>query len=160
MKYENLTSSEKEFVARLTEEERAIYMAKPNELVKFYGILEAEPDKHDEVKQFVDISLLIMALDQRHADYNDMQDFMYDMPNGTEKTQKVYDLIEKTTVDNFETTLTAANRTVQINLSCMDICNMYYDFLGNVKQMYFNQLLGYNKPSDFSKYIAGWYVKE
>ena len=160
MKYNDLTGNEKTFYDRLTDEEKAIYLAKPDELVKFYNLVDKEKYCMQHIKQYVDISLMIIALDKRHTAYNDITDYLFSLPNNTNELQKAYDLIENASSDAFETTLTAANHSVNIWLANMDICNLYYNFLADVKIQYFNELFNYLQPGDLSQFCNGFLLKE
>lgn len=159
MKYIDLTSNEKTFYDRLTAEEKAIYMAAPNELVKFYNLIDKHASCRHIIRQYVDISLLIIALDKRHTAYNDITDHLFSLPNNTAELQKTYDLIENTNADCFETTLTAAGHTAQVYLANMDLCNLYYNFLAEVKIQYFNELFDYLQVEDLSQFCNGFLIK-
>lgn len=88
MNYQSLTSNEKTIFDRFTEEEKAVYLANTNSLMEMSSLFTTGSDGRYQLKQFIDISMMMIALNRQQNDYSDLTDYLLTLPNNTDERQK------------------------------------------------------------------------
>jgi hypothetical protein len=134
MTYFELLSTEKDYVGKLTDDERRIYMANQKQL--------AAIDTWNDyaVRQFVDVSRLLNEVHRLHGRYNEITDYLFDKPNMTDEQQKYYDSVNEINEELFTVSLAVGAFSAVFNLSCMDECDALYVYLAKVKMTRFDWL--------------------
>ena len=123
MTYFELLSSEKDYVSRLTDDERRIYMASQKQLAAIATCNDYA------VNSFVEVARLLNELHRLHGRYNELME--------------VYDhdfAIEQLAEDMFCMTVSIGRFSTVLNLSCMDECDALYVYLAKVKMTRFDWL--------------------
>lgn len=134
MKYIELLSTEKDYYAKLTEDERKIYLASQEQL----AAINTWNDHN--VHSFVDVARLMNELHRLHQRYNDLMDEIYKMPNATEDQQKHFNSLNDINEELFSMSLTIGNFSAVLPLSNMDECDALYVYLAAVKKSQFDLL--------------------
>ena len=127
MKYFELLSSEKDYVSRLTDDERRIYMASQEQL----AAIATWNDYH--VQSYVEVARLLNELHRLHGRYNELME-VYDHEFAKENN------IEQLAEDMFCMTISIGRFSTVLNLSCMDECDALYVYLAKVKMTRFEWL--------------------
>lgn len=134
MKYFELLPIEKDYVSKLTDDERRIYMANQQQL----SAIETWNDY--AVRSFADVSRLLNELHRLHYRYNELTDYIYDKPNATEEQQQHFSSLFEVNEEQFSISLTVGSFPAVFRLSCMDECDALYVYLATVKMNRFNWL--------------------
>jgi hypothetical protein len=127
MKYFDLLSIEKDYVSRLTDDERRIYMASQEQL----AAIATWNDYH--VQSYVEVARLSNELHRMHGRYNELME-LYDHEFVKEND------IEQLAEDMFCMTISIGRFSTVMNLSCMDECDALYVYLAKVKMSRFDWL--------------------
>ena len=127
MKYFELLSIEKDYVSRLTDDERRIYMASQEQL----AAIATWNDYH--VQSYVEVARLLNELHRMHGRYNELLE-LYDHEFVKEND------IEQLAEDMFCMTISICRFSTVLNLSNMDECDALYVYLAKVKMSRFDWL--------------------
>jgi len=127
MKYFELLSIEKDYVSRLTDDERRIYMASQEQL----AAIATWNDYH--VQSYVEVARLLNELHRMHGRYNELIE-LYDHEFVKEND------IEQLAEDMFCMTISIGRFSTVLNLSNMDECDALYVYLAKVKMSRFDWL--------------------
>ncbi len=127
MKYFELLSIEKDYVSRLTDDERRIYMASQEQL----AAIATWNDYH--VQSYVEVARLLNELHRMHGRYNELME-LYD--HEFVKENDIEQLVE----DMFCMTIAIGRFSTVLNLSLMDECDALYVYLAKVKMSRFDWL--------------------
>lgn len=127
MKYFELLSIEKDYVSRLTDDERRIYMASQEQL----AAIATWDDYH--VQSYVEVARLLNELHRMHGRYNELME-LYD-----HEFMKEND-IEQLAEDMFCMTISIGRFSTVLNLSNMDEYDALYVYLTKVKMSRFDWL--------------------
>ena len=127
MNYFELLSSEKDYVSRLTDDERRIYMANQQQLAAIATWNDYA------VNSFVEVARLLNELHRMHGRYNELME-VYDHEFAKENN------IEQLAEDMFCMTISIGRFSTVLNLSCMDECDALYVYLAKVKMTRFEWL--------------------
>lgn len=133
MKYYDLTTIEKDYVSRLTEDEKTIYLASTRQLNAI--------DTWDEyvVRKFSQISRVNNELNRIHERYNEVFDALYDnTANGEQRVPT--NLIEQINGELLVGTIAIGSASVIIDLVTMDDCDAMYEMLAKLKMNSFDRL--------------------
>ena len=127
MKYFELLSTEKDYVSRLTDDERRIYMASQKQLAAIATWNDYA------VNSFVEVARLLNELHRLHDRYNELLE-LYD--NEFVKEHNIEQLMEET----FNMTMSIGIFSSVFRLSCMDECDALYVYLAKIKMTRFDWL--------------------
>lgn len=127
MKYFELLSIEKDYVSRLSDDERRIYMASQEQL----AAIATWNDYH--VQSYVEVARLLNELHRMHGRYNELIE-LYDHEFVKEND------IEQLAEDMFCMTISIGRFSTVLNLSNMDECDALYVYLAKVKMNRFDWL--------------------
>lgn len=127
MKYFELLSIEKDYVSRLSDDERRIYMASQEQL----AAIATWNDYH--VQSYVEVARLLNELHRMHSRYNELIE-LYDHEFVKEND------IEQLAEDMFCMTISIGRFSTVLNLSNMDECDALYVYLAKVKMNRFDWL--------------------
>ena len=127
MKYFELLSTEKDYVSRLTDDERRIYMASQKQLAAIATWNDYA------VNSFVEVARLLNELHRLHDRYNELLE-LYD--NEFVKEHNIEQLMEET----FNMTMSIGIFSSVFRLSCMDESDALYVYLAKIKMTRFDWL--------------------
>lgn len=127
MKYFELLPIEKDYVSRLTDDERRIYMASQEQL-KAIGTWNDY-----SVQSYVEVSRLLNELHRMHGRYNELMELCEH-----EFVKENY--VEQLAEDMFCMTISIGRFSTVLNLSSMDECDALYVYLAKVKMSRFDWL--------------------
>ena len=127
MNYFELLSNEKEYVNRLTDDERRIYTADTRQLNAI------STWNAPTVQEYVKVSRLLNELHRVHRRYNDITEYLYEQPNATKDQQDRYDRTNEINEDLFTVSLTIGTSSAVFNLMVMDECDALYRYLSTMK---------------------------
>lgn len=130
MTYFELTSVEKEFHAKLTEDERKLYTLDQEQL----AVIETCNDS--TVRWFVEAARLLNELHRLHGRYNEQIESAYN----TGLTKERIQLEEQIAEELFSMPISIGNFSSVFSLASMDEYDALYSYLTKVKMNRFNVL--------------------
>ena len=153
MSYNDLTDTEKEYVDKLLEEQKAVYMAQAYKLDQLRIMASRLQAGKEHLDYFIDISYLLLELHNQHQKYNDNMDLMAKMPNNTDSLQKTYESFYDANEQMFTCNINIGQKSVRLDLYYMDSTDYLYNYLSAIKMQAFNLVLDYLTADDFSEYM-------
>ena len=136
----SLMTIEKDYVSKMTDEERQLYFAGSEQLTKLRGLF------NPTINYFVDISQLLNALDANHQRYNDLVDKYVKFSDETADIDVLLD-------DTFNVLIAVGQRSMILPLSNMDHCQALYEYLAQLKIVQFELVLDEFKAEQLLKQI-------
>lgn len=148
-----LTSNEHYSVEKMTDRQQQIYSLKPYELNQLRIMADRLTNGKEILNYFIDISLLIIELNEQHEKYNDNSDIIYRLPNASEPEQLIYNAIHDCNDSVFTAVLSIGQKSVALNLASMCTTEPLYNFLADVKLQTFCLVLDNISEDHFADYI-------
>lgn len=137
MTYFELTSVEKDYYGKLSEDERSIYIANNEKL----SVIDTVNDIN--VRSFVNVSRLLNELHRMHHRYNEINDTINDhmlVKLDVTADQKQFRTMVDLNEETFNMSMSIGHFASVEYLACMDECDALYRYLATVKMIRFDWL--------------------